>query len=63
MTDTAKIPTAEAVADAAHDQHFARIGIAAVAAALDCQHLPDPAKLVRTTEDDECWGDQHDFVV
>jgi hypothetical protein len=62
MTDTAKTPTAETVADAVHDRHFARIGIAAVTAALDCQHLPEPAKAVHTAEDDECWGDRHDFA-
>ncbi|MFL9823338.1 hypothetical protein [Rhodoplanes sp. SY1] len=53
---------AGAIADATHDQHFARIGIGAVAAAVNCQHLPEPAKLVHTAEDDECWGGHHDFA-
>lgn len=54
--------TFDTTADAEHDQHFARIGIAAVVAAVRCQHLPEPAKLVHTAEDDECWGDGHDFA-
>ncbi|WP_170146114.1 hypothetical protein [Rhodoplanes elegans] len=67
MTKTAQGPAAAAqaagaIADAAHDQHFARIGIGAVAAAVNCQHLPEPAKLVHTAEDDECWGCDHDFA-
>ncbi|RAI44271.1 hypothetical protein [Rhodoplanes roseus] len=62
MTKTAIPQAAGAIADTAHDKQFARIGIAAVAAAVSCQHLPEPAKLVHTAEDDECWGDDHDFV-
>lgn len=62
MTKTAQEQAAGAIADAAHDQHFARIGIGAVAAAVNCQHLPEPSKVVHTAEDDECWGGHHDFA-
>ncbi|WP_040619943.1 hypothetical protein [Rhodovulum sp. PH10] len=39
------------------DLHYGRIGIAAVAAAIDCQHLPPPKSDVKTfVDDEECWG-------
>lgn len=62
MTDTARTPAAETTTDQSHDQHFARIGIAAVAAALRCQHLPAPAIVDQTFDGVEGWGDRHHFA-
>lgn len=66
MTDTARTPAVETTTDQSHDQshdqHFARIGIAAVAAALRCQHLPAPAIVDQTFDGVEGWGDRHHFA-
>lgn len=57
MSKPATIPEAPTAPVDPEDLHYGHIGIAAVAAAIRCQHMPAPKSDVKTFEDDsESWG-------